>query len=739
MRVLPAAAPVRLLALLAGLAVLGALLLLAVATPATAGPEVRRLGGDDRYTTAVAISRASHPRGAAVAVVTTGASFPDALAGGPAAAALGGPVLLVGRDRVPPVVLDELRRLQPTRVLLLGGTSALSDEVQAELVRAGLDVERLAGDSRYETAARVSQRAFPSLEPLVYVATGADYPDALAGAAAAGRAGAPVLLVAPDRLPAATADELTRLQPQEVVVLGGPGAVSTRVEQQLAAYAPTVRRIAGEDRYATAAAIARATPGRPDAVLLATGRGFADALAGGPAAAAANAPVLLVPGTCIPGPVHVEMKRHDYPPVTLLGGATVLTPEVARLRPCFQVPDGELTPGVTLTSIRDPRGPWSIKLVEVAPSGIWRLDPMLAQDALPGLETVGSMARRTDAVVAVNGDFTDVAAGAGGRPLHAYAQNGRLLQAAPSLELLGANFAVESREGVPRLGAPTVDVGFHSPGSRVAVTRINRGASDSGSIALTTPEAGPVAPVPGDSCALRLRTRGGPELLGSGRVTQGYEILDSGCSSAPMTGAGDVVTTPLGGRWDPLFRSLTPGQVVSVSWTPGWPDVLDILGGHPRLLEEGAVRTDDVSGTDAFSQRNPRTAIGYRPDGTVLLVTVDGRGADGSVGMSLRELASLFVRLGASDALNLDGGGSTTMVIGGEVQNSPSDGPERPVSSALLIRSGSAPAGGMSTQSRSEPAPPPAPLPAQEQARAEQAHRSDPGSAAGLLEHTGRP
>jgi putative cell wall-binding protein len=737
-RVPSVSAPARLLALVGSLALLGPLLL-AAAAPATAGPEVRRLSGDDRYTTAVSISRASHPRGAAVAVVTTGASFPDALAGGPAAAALGGPVLLVGRDRVPPVVLDELHRLQPNRVLLLGGSQAVSEEVRSELVRSGLSVERLAGDGRYETAAAVSQRAFPTPEPLVYVATGADYPDALAGAAAAGRAGAPVLLVAQDALPVATASELSRLQPQELVVLGGPGAVSSRVEQQLAAYAPTITRIAGDNRYDTAAAIARATPGRPDAVFLATGRGFADALAGGPAAAAANAPVLLVPGTCIPGPVHVEMKRHDYPPVTLLGGAAALSSQVGWLRPCFRVPDGELTPGVTLTSIRDPRGPWAIKVVEVAPSAIWRLDPMLARDVLPGLETVGSMARRSDAVVAVNGDFADVAPGAGGRPLHAYAQDGRLLQGPRSLELLGGNFAVESREGVPRLGAPTVDVGFHSPGSRVAVTRINRGASDSGSIALTTPEAAPVAPVPGDSCALRLRNRGGPELLASGRVTQGYEILDSRCATAPMTGAGDVVTTPLGGRWEQLFRGLLPGQVVSVSWTPGWADVLDTLGGHPTLLEGGAVRSDNVSGTDAFSLRNPRTAIGYRPDGTVLIVTVDGRGADGSVGMSLRELASLFLRLGASDALNLDGGGSTTMVVGGEVQNSPSDGPERPVSSALLIRSGSAPAGSLSTQSGPGAERPPSPTSAQEQARAEQEHRSDPGSAAGLLEHTGRP
>lgn len=716
--------------LLPALALLGVLapLLVSVASPAAAGPDVRRIAGVDRYATAVAVARESHSDSATVAIVTTGGTFPDALAGGPAAAKLGGPVLLTARDTVPAVVLDELRRLRPQRVLVLGGTGAVSDAAVVQIQREGLVVERLAGAGRYETAALVSQAAFAPGAPTVYVATGADYPDALAGAAAASAAGAPVLLVGRDDLPKATAAELGRLQPQRLVVLGGPGAVSARVEQQLAAYAPTVTRIAGADRYATAAAIARATPGRPDAIFLATGQGFADALAGGPAAAAANAPVLLVPPTCIPGPVHVEMQRHDYPPVTLLGGAAALGPDVAELRPCFRVPDGELTPGVTLSTIADARGPWSGKVVQIAPDALWRLDPRLAQDALPGLETTSSIARRTSAVVAINGDFAEPKAF--GRPLHAFAKDGRLLQNPLSLEMLGGNFALESRAGAPRLGAPTVQAAFHSPGSQVTVTRVNRGASDAGSIALTTPEAGFVSPVPGDSCALRLQPRGAPELLTSGRTTQGYEILESRCAAQPMTGAGHVVTTPVGGRWQGLFSGLVPGQVVSVSYTIGWPDVLDTIGGHPTLLQQGAVLAEKVDGTDAFSRRNPRTAVGYRPDGTVLLVTVDGRGADGSVGMSLRELAQLFVRLGASDALNLDGGGSTTMVIGGEVQNNPSDGPERPVSSALLIASGSRP-GSLRTSS-APPASPPVPLSAQEQAAAEQQIAADPGSTGGL-------
>ena len=84
--------------------------------------------------------------------------------------------------------------------------------------------------------------------------------------------------------------------------------------------------------------------------------------------------------------------------------------------------------------------------------------------------------------------------------------------------------------------------------------------------------------------------------------------------------------------------------------------------------------------------RHPRTLIGTRPDGSVWLVTVDGRQPQLSAGMTLAELQSFSVRLGLNQALNLDGGGSTTMWVQGQIVNSPSDaaGP-RKVSDALLV------------------------------------------------------
>ena len=718
----------RLPALLGGLAMLLPLLLTVAASPAAAGPEVRRLAGNDRYLTAVAISRASRPAPATatVAVLTTGANFPDALAGGAAAAALGGPVLLTLKDNVPAETGAELRRLQPSRVLVLGGTNAVSDSATTQLAFQGFTVERIAGAGRYETAALVSEKVFAPGPAVVYVATGVDYPDALAGAAAAGRVGAPVLLVGKDTLPGSTANELTRLRPAQIVLLGGTGAVSADVEARLRVFAPSVTRISGADRYATAAAVARATPGPAKAVFLATGLGFADALSGGPAAAAAQAPVLLVPRTCIPGPVHTEMERYGYPPVTLLGGRAALTTAVGDLRPCFEVPDGTLAPGVTLRTIRDPRGPWITKVVEVSPSAVSRIDAVLAQDTLKGLETTSSMARRTGALVAINADYALV--GGGGRPVHAFAKDGRLVQ---TPQLLGRNFAVESRTLTPKLGFARVDVKLLAAGRTAPIEKINSGRSATSTVSLTTVEGLGTVNVPDNSCAARIKVAGAPSFDSGGRTLQTYQVVQTACSGASLApGSDDVLTAPIGGTYAALLRDLPVGTVVRVSWTLGFRDVLDSVGGNPTLLENGSVVTGNVDGTDPFSNRNPRTAIGYRPDGTVLLVTVDGR-RSGSVGMSLRELASLFVRLGASDALNLDGGGSTSMVINRELQNVPSDGIERPVTNAIVLVPATRPTASL----RSSSPLPPEPLPAARQDAALDAAADDPGSSGGFADY----
>ena len=201
----------------------------------TAPPEptlvpVFRQSGADRYATAAAISAATFTPGVPVAYVATGLNFPDALAGAAAAGYLGAPILLVTPDSVPAPTVAELQRLQPGRIVILGGPGAVSDGVAGTLsyyTTGG--VFRQSGADRYATAAAISAATFTPGVPVAYVATGLNFPDALAGAAAAGYLGAPILLVTPDSVPAPTAIELARLNPGRVVILGGPGAVSDAI------------------------------------------------------------------------------------------------------------------------------------------------------------------------------------------------------------------------------------------------------------------------------------------------------------------------------------------------------------------------------------------------------------------------------------------------------------------------------------------------------------------------------
>ena len=196
---------------------------------------VERIQGADRYATAAALSKRTFAAGVPAAFIATGASFPDALAAGPAAVKLGGPVLLTHAGSVPKATRDELARLRPGRIYLLGGTSVVGGAVrQALQAYSAKPVIRLAGADRYATAAAVSG-AFFSRPTSVYLATGANFPDALAAVPAAGRAGMPLLLVGRDSIPAPVRTELVRLHPPRCYLAGGSAVVSDLVVGQLRA------------------------------------------------------------------------------------------------------------------------------------------------------------------------------------------------------------------------------------------------------------------------------------------------------------------------------------------------------------------------------------------------------------------------------------------------------------------------------------------------------------------------
>ena len=269
------------------------------ASGAVAAPTTQGLQGPNRYATAVAIAEAKFPNGVGAAVLTSGLTFPDALAGaflagqGPAA------ILLTDPNTVPPELTAGLAKLHVRNVAIVGGTAAVSDAVAQQLAATpstasgagNLQVARTAGSSRYDTMLQVDTVLGASAVGSVggkrtaILASGANFPDALAAAPASYKAHLPIVLTAPDQLSPQAATVLSKLAIKQVIVMGGPGALSDPVISAVQALGVTIlQRFSGTDRADTAQQFATyevANLGFSNTeVTLARGDNFADALAG---------------------------------------------------------------------------------------------------------------------------------------------------------------------------------------------------------------------------------------------------------------------------------------------------------------------------------------------------------------------------------------------------------------------------------------------------------------------------
>ena len=297
----------------------------------TTAEGVQRLSGDNRYATAAAIALDRFDVDTVDTVyLATGANFPDALAGGPLAAADGAPILLTTRDTLPDVTADAIEAFAPSRLILLGGPAAISEQVLFDAsVAAGMSdqlVERIFGDNRYETAAAIAAELPASSE--VYLATGTNFPDALTGGPATG--GAPILLTRQDRLPDETTAVLADREPDVIVALGGEAAIADDVVADAAREAgnATSTRVFGLNRFETAVAIADTLP-QPDTVYIAVGSNFPDALAGGPAAFGEGAPILLTSSASLTAATQTWLEAlPNLHRIVVLGGEAVISPEV---------------------------------------------------------------------------------------------------------------------------------------------------------------------------------------------------------------------------------------------------------------------------------------------------------------------------------------------------------------------------------------------------------------------------
>lgn len=283
-----------------------------------------RMAGADRYATAVAVSESGFGADVPCVFISSGLDFPDALSAGPAAAHCGGPLLLVPGTWVPEVVIAEITRLSPDRIVVAGGTAAVSAGVESVLRGLAPEFARYAGTDRYDTSRKIVAGEFGTAAG-AWVATGANFPDALSASAAAAAADIPVLIVpggAPT-LDAASSTALTDLGAGEIAVAGGPAAVSWGVQYGIEdlASAPWVYRIGGATRFDTASQIMDLvwSGGWAAYAFFASGTSFPDALAGAPLAGLIGAPLYVTPAECTPTAVQDQVASLDVADAFVLG------------------------------------------------------------------------------------------------------------------------------------------------------------------------------------------------------------------------------------------------------------------------------------------------------------------------------------------------------------------------------------------------------------------------------------
>lgn len=303
-------------------------------------PPVMPIEGSDRFATAVSASKSAYPTGADTVVIATGMNWPDALGGAALAGALGGPILLVGYDALPSAVSAEIDRLGADSAVIVGGPNAVSTGVETALEGLFDDadkVTRIKGDDRYKTADAVAAAVVEAgggaaFDGAALVATGGDFPDALAAAPLAAAQGWPLVLANP-RTGLSAASKAVISDAGDVYILGGEAAVSAAVESDLKK-SFTVDRLDGTDRYATAAVISAFAVDEAghtwDRVGITTGLNFPDALAGGVLQGRAGSvmlltrPDLLSPATA----TRLSSNKAEIETVTFFGGANAVSPAV---------------------------------------------------------------------------------------------------------------------------------------------------------------------------------------------------------------------------------------------------------------------------------------------------------------------------------------------------------------------------------------------------------------------------
>jgi hypothetical protein len=352
-----------------------------------------------------------------------------------------------------------------------------------------------------------------------------------------------------------------------------------------------------------------------------------------------------------------------------------------------------VAPGVTYQCLVDRRGPWAIHVVRVLRDGSTRVDAMRATGRFTGRERVSEMAARwtgqgEEPLIGLNADFFNLQTG---EVVSTHVEQGGWVKGITRPDTVGPPVD-NARSQVAVL-----------PDGRVVMGRFElHGQVRAGGRVIPLLGINAYPPGPPRGAILFTPWYGDSVGADSGASVRGRRVVLRQLAATPLSvryravrevGGAAAVAIPTDGAVLVTTARIPEGGVVEVRSVLGSDNLRPqaVVGGWGRLLEAGrnvAGSLDMIEGTrpDFSAARHPRTAVGTSADGHwLLLMVVDGR-RPWSVGMSLDELARTMRDLGAWDAVNLDGGGSTTLWVGGRVVNAPSDPRgERAVGNALWV------------------------------------------------------
>lgn len=282
----------------------------------------RRIFGATRKETAIAVSLEGWGNGSENVILTREDNYPDALTGTPLSKQLDAPILFTNSKKLTPATEEEIWRLKARNVYILGGATAVSQEIENYLKK-DFTVIRIGGKDRYETSKLIALKL--GYTGKVMITTGLDYHDALVGAPMAACDSMPVLLTKPKELPQFTKEALAQIKPTEIIVVGSLAAVGPEALQGL----NNVQRISGQNDYETAVLVAKHFNAYAGRILLVTGLNWPDALAGSGLAAKYKSPTLYVTDP-LPQQVvdYLSLRKKIRTEINILGGDVAVPTKV---------------------------------------------------------------------------------------------------------------------------------------------------------------------------------------------------------------------------------------------------------------------------------------------------------------------------------------------------------------------------------------------------------------------------